>query len=221
VKTEAVIFDMDGVISDTQKVHAETECMLFREYGITITPEENTKRFAGVPDPEAFEIIFREAGKPSPDFDTLILRKWELMFKISPERIAPIPGIFELVRNLRTRQIPLAVASSSRLDFIQLVLKSLGFSNDFTVLVSTDEVENGKPAPDIFLLAAARLHVSSAQCAVIEDGLSGMTAAKRAGMHCIGLLTHVSESESPADVNVRSLQDLKLDMLGIPAPKRM
>src|SRR3989344_1906258 len=104
---------MDGVISDTQKVHAETECALFREYGVAITPEENTRRFAGVPDNVAFPILFREAGKSLPNLDALITRKWKLMLSLPPGQVKAIPGALGLIQTLHDRKIPLAVASSS------------------------------------------------------------------------------------------------------------
>jgi HAD superfamily hydrolase (TIGR01509 family) len=216
---KAVIFDMDGVIADTQVVHATVESNLLREYGISLTPAEITRQYAGVNDNEFWPDVFTKAGKPAVDPRTLTARKWEIMYSIDSGTINPMPGSLELINELFAGHVPLAVASSSPKRFIELVVDTLAVREKFSTLVSGDDVEHGKPAPDIFLLAAKQIGINATECVVIEDGLSGMVATKRAGMRCVGLLTHVSESESPADVNVHDLRDLALEMLGIADPK--
>jgi HAD superfamily hydrolase (TIGR01509 family) len=210
---KAVIFDMDGVISDTQVLHAHNESELLKEYGIDMRPEEISRRYAGVPDEVQFPEIFKEAGKELLDLSGFIRRKWDNMFDFPTEDIRPIPGALELIDLLYEKKIPLAVASGSPMNFIEHVLGSLNRREKFSVLVSGDEVTNGKPAPDIFLLAAKRLGVAPEECVVIEDGLSGMQGAKAAGMKCVALLTNVRSEESPADIKVTDLQELSIENL--------
>ena len=107
----------------------------------------------------------------------------------------------------------MAIASASRLEFIKKVVDALMLRDFFNVLVSSDEVQNGKPAPDAFLLAAERLGIAPTDCIVIEDGISGMIGAQKAGMKCVGLLSHVRKEDSPADLNVYDMHELSVQRL--------
>ncbi|RJQ33418.1 HAD family phosphatase [Candidatus Parcubacteria bacterium] len=199
IRIKSVIFDMDGVISDTQILHSRIESEILRDYKINLAPEELTRRFAGVADVEMFTKIFSEAGRPAPDIQKIIEAKYLRM--ISPEVSVPeIPGTREFIMQLRKMRIPLALASGSSLAFIRFVLQNLGLDDCFGAVASSDEVENGKPAPDVFLLAAQRIGAGPATTLVIEDGASGMIAAEKAGMHCIALLTHLRADECPSSV---------------------
>jgi HAD superfamily hydrolase (TIGR01509 family) len=202
----AVIFDMDGVLSDTQSLHASVEAELFAERGITITPQEITAQYAGVADADFFRAVL---GSHLDDrtLDALIREKWQRMMARSAGRIEPIDGAVELVRGLAGHGTPLAVASSSPLFFIDHVLDALAIASCFGVRASSEEVPHGKPAPDVFLLAARRLHVEPLRCTVIEDAMAGMQAAARAGMRCIALVADPSQPV-PADVRVSTLREL-------------
>lgn len=196
---EGIIFDMDGVLSDTQGIHAQVESDLLRQYGIEMSPEEITSDFAGTTGEEMFPRIFSRFGKPLDAPAELIECKWEMVNKATRGHVRAIPGALDLVAAFRERGLPLAVASASRRHYIELVLRELGISDAFNAIVSSDEVAHGKPEPDVFLHAARLLGVAPASCLVIEDGVNGMLAARKAGMHCIGL---VSSDGKPADVPV-------------------
>jgi HAD superfamily hydrolase (TIGR01509 family) len=206
---EAVIFDMDGVLSDTQMIHAQLESDLLRRFGIEMSPEDLTREFAGVPDPEMFQAIFQRHGKDPAGLEKLLEGKWdELKEKVRGGGVPPVPGSRELVRMLRGRGVRLAVASSSYRSFVELVLQELDLAAQFQAVVTVEDVERGKPHPDIFLLAAERLGVPPPACVVIEDGINGMMAAKRAGMKCIALVPLDSREEHPADLVVSTLKDI-------------
>lgn len=209
---KAVIFDMDGVISDTQNFHAETECELLRQYGIEMSANEISRRYAGVPDAVMFAEIFSDHGKEMPKLD-IVKHKWDIVRNADARNIHEVPGASELIEGLFNKRIPLAVASGSRTEFIMRVIDTLELRSFFQTFVSSDEVAHGKPAPDVFLLAAQRLGVESSDCVVIEDGLSGMIGAKAAGMKCIALLTHVHEKDSPADIKVHDLRELSPELI--------
>jgi beta-phosphoglucomutase family hydrolase len=209
---KAVIFDMDGVISDTQNFHADTESELLRQYGIEMSSTEITKRYAGVPYVVMFAEIFSDHSKAMPGLD-IIKHKWDIIRRADARNIHAVPGASELITALHEQRVPLAVASASRAEFIQRVVAALELERYFTALVSADEVPRGKPAPDVFLLAAQRLGILPGECVVIEDGLSGMIGAKAAGMKCVALLTHVRAEDSPADVKIYSLGDVSAKML--------
>ena len=192
-KIKAVIFDMDGVISDTQKLHASVEEKLLKKYGIELNSDEITEKYAGVPDKEFFEKIFKDY-KVSVDVEKIINEKWKEMINIAKNNIFPIPGIIELVKQLKENRFKLAVASSSPHNFIELVLSELKLEGKFDVIVSAEDVKFGKPNPEIFLLASKNLSVDPSECVVIEDGINGIIAAKRAGMKCI-LLTRENKDQ--------------------------
>ncbi len=130
------------------------------------------------------------------------------MLNLKEGEITPIPGVVELIHKLKEDGFKLAVASASIRPFIKRVLTELNIKQEFDVITSTQDVKRGKPEPDVFLLAAEKLGVKPEHCTVIEDGISRMIAAKKAGMKCIGLIHH--KGEYPADIQVDSLCKLSL-----------
>lgn len=210
-----VIFDMDGVLSDTQHLHAKAESILLSRYGIGLSPEEITRRFAGYSDHEFYTTVFREAGQ-TVDIDRVIKEKWEPFLAEAHGNVQAIPGAVETVRRLKTAGYTLGVASASIPDFIALVVDELGIRQEFTALTSGSEVEHGKPAPDIFLLAAQRLKARPEQCVVIEDGVNGMLAAQAAGMTCVAYVqAHLAalHPEYPASVIVDRHEKITPDLI--------
>jgi HAD superfamily hydrolase (TIGR01509 family) len=182
---KAVIFDLDGVLIDSEPLHAMADNQLLINSGIHV-PDNYFDRFVGVTNREMW-------GKIKNDY-SIILSIEELMELQMPLKLKlleemdfkPIQGIIELLEDLKERNIPMAIASSSPRQFIEKVLEKIGVMQYFTILVSGEEVERGKPEPDIFLKAAELLNVEPVACIVIEDSASGTIAAKRAGMKCIG-----------------------------------
>jgi HAD superfamily hydrolase (TIGR01509 family) len=201
-----VIFDMDGVISDTQKIHSRIETEIVARYGVVITPEEVERRYAGV----SLDILFGELleGKDA-DIASLIQEKRERM---SQEPIPPVPGAIELIQSLHAKGYKLAVASASTMPYINQVITSLSLTDYFGAICSTKECEHGKPEPDVFLLAAERLGSKPEECLVIEDGYSGMVAAAKAGMNCIGLVPDASK-QYPTQNLVTSLSEINFEKI--------
>lgn len=206
VCTKAVIYDLDGTIADTQWIHAEIEVQLLAEFGITKSSEELSLRFAGVSLQETFRAIFNESRVPCPDFDALSERKMAMLHARSRE-FRPMPGIIKQTAMLRRRDMPLAVASASRLITIELVLNTLHIRHRFKAVASTKEVARGKPSPDVFLLAAERLGINPKNCTVIGDGAADILGAKAAGMRCIALWRH-SPRKLPAELVVTDLREI-------------
>lgn len=209
---KAIIFDMDGVISDTQKFHAAAENKLLNKFGIDMEPEEITRMYAGISDEQMFKEIFAENNTVVKNISTIIFDKWRIMKKITKGKIKAVPHVIKLIRFLKNNGLKLSIASASTKDFIEFVVSSLHIKDKFDVVVSAQEVKHGKPAPDIFLLAASKLNVQPKDCVVIEDGLSGIVAAKKAGMKSIGLVTD-KKRDLPADLVVSSLNQITLDQI--------
>lgn len=209
---KSIILDMDGVISNTQIFHAEVESKLLKKYGIFMTPEDITNTYSGVSDKEMFKEIFTKHQVNTEKLSDLIDEKWSMMKRAADGRIKAIPYAIELITLLKKEGFQLAIASASLLSFIDLVITTLHIKNKFTAIVSSQEVPFGKPAPDIFLLAAHRLDKKPSDCIVIEDGKSGMVGAKCAGMKCIGLVAS-NKIKMPATICVTSLQQINANMI--------
>jgi beta-phosphoglucomutase family hydrolase len=203
---KGIIFDMDGVISDTQRLHAQVESGLLARFGIDLTPEEITHRYAGVRTQKFFAELLAATGRAY-DLDKLMEENWQTMEKLAAESVQEIPGATQLIKRLAQEKMPLAVASASNLNYIKVVLRGLKVIDYFKAVVSSEMVARGKPSPDIFLLAAEKLRIKPEECLVIEDGLSGMEAAKAAKMKCIGLVS-AKEKSYPITNLVLSLAEI-------------
>lgn len=214
---KAVIFDMDGVISDTQTLQSKVEEEILKEFRIKLSAEEITRKYGGFSDKEFFEKIFSEYGIEV-NISKVIQRKWKQVMNLLNGYVTPMPGAKELINELKKHNIKLAVASSSPRKFVELVLSSLGIKDKFDVIISSEDVDDkSKPDPSIFLKTAKILNVAPDDCVVIEDSLNGMLAAKRAGMKCIGLIKsnncENSHKKYPADILVTSLETLSAENL--------
>jgi HAD superfamily hydrolase (TIGR01509 family) len=181
----AVIFDLDGVLIDSEPLHAKADNQLLIDSGI-IAPDNYFDRFVGWTNKAMWEQIKKEYPL-KPGYDELTVRQMTLKLNLLEQmNFEPVSGIGELLEALKMKRIPMAIASSSPRAFIEAVIEKIGIKEYFTSWISGDEVERSKPEPDIFLKAAESLNVNPHECIVIEDSASGTVAAKRAGMKCIG-----------------------------------
>ncbi len=201
-----VIFDMDGVLADSQRIHSRIESEMLRElFGIDITPEEITKRFSGRSLRDQFAELHADRGLPYTHDPALSDRKAE-RFMACVDEFTPIEGTVKRLESL-WGLTPLGVASASRPPVVDLVLSTIGIKWRFDAFASSKEVAHGKPAPDVFLLAAARMGVNPRDCIVVEDGVSGMIGAKAAGMRCVALVSD-DRTDYPADRICRDLREV-------------
>ena len=208
---KGIIFDMDGVISDTQKLHSKIESELLNRYGINITSSEITEKFSGVRDKEFFDKLLKEQNEKY-DLNILMKEKWSRMEKFASKSVDAISGSIKLIQRLSQDGYPLAVASSSNLNYVETVLKTLDVFNHFSYIVSGDMVKKGKPDPESFLLASSKIQINPKNCLVIEDGISGMQAAVAGGMKCIGLVKDTNKSY-PTKNLVISLSEITQDYI--------
>jgi len=204
---KAILFDMDGVISDTQKLHSQVESDILSRFGINLSPSEITFKYSGVKTKEFFKELLTEKGVDF-DLDNLMKEKWEKMATLAKISIDPIDGIYELLDLANNLNLKLAVASASEYDYAKEVLSYLNIFNRFKSIVTGNMVSRGKPEPDIFLLAANNININPLDCLVIEDGISGMTAASKANMACIGLVKNIDFNKYPTKNQVLSLRDI-------------
>ena len=203
---QAIIWDLDGVISDTQKLHARVESELLAELGFQITPEEITRRFSGRGLKEQFDTLLIPVGI-SYDYESARKSKWARMIALV-DTVEPIDGSVELIRRCHSSRFRQAVGSASITPYIEKILHKLEIRDCFQAVVGRDMVKEGKPHPEIFLEAAKRLEYRlPKQCVVIEDGVAGMLAALHARMPCIGLVPTMS-FEYPCNIQVTSLREI-------------
>lgn len=183
--TIAVIFDMDGVLVDSEPVWVEVEKEIYlQRYGVRLS-DEDFKDTAGVRIDKVLTLRHHRYDLPPQDVPARasdIVTEVGNRIQSSPQ---PMPGVEDLLETLRKRSIPLAVASSSPQKQIERVLSALNLTHYFAHLVSAEGLINGKPHPAVFLLAAEALGVEPESCIVIEDAVNGTIAAKAAQMRVI------------------------------------
>ena len=179
----AVVFDMDGVLVDTEHLWDEVREELTTEWGGRYTPEAQ-EAMMGMSSLEWSTYLHEVVGlreKPQTINDEVVRR----MLARYEVELPVVPGAIDAVRRLDEAGYRLAVASSSNRELIDAVLRRLELAALFEVTVSSEEVERGKPAPDVYLEAVRRLDLAASRCAAIEDSASGIRAARAAGMRVI------------------------------------
>jgi beta-phosphoglucomutase len=218
---QAVIFDFNGIIVDDEPIHFRLFQKVLGEEGIILTEEAYYARYLGFDDRGAFTTAFRESQRllDEAKLDELIARKAVYYQNAIRSQVAIFPGVVNLVAALADN-VPLAVASGALRHEIKTILATAGLLDRFRAIVSTEDVERGKPEPDIFLKALAALNDESeeplqpANCVVIEDSKEGVRGARRAGMKCLAVTnSHPPELLGEANVIVKSLEDVSLELL--------
>jgi HAD superfamily hydrolase (TIGR01509 family) len=179
----AVIFDLDGLLADTECLHCRAYQMALSEHGVELLDADYAEHWVRFGNGIADWVNLRGLTL---DLNRLRLRKAGHYLDLLASSLRPMEGALELLESLRGK-LRIALASSSYRDAIDGVLAGLGIGHFFEVIVSGLDVAQVKPAPDIFLKAAADLGVAPAQCLVFEDAEKGVIAAHRAGMRCIAV----------------------------------
>lgn len=210
---EAVIFDMDGVIVDSESGFFRSKLQLLTELGITIdigyhyADMGTTSVFTWTKMKEEFNLPL--------SVDELIRRANEIRAGIiAREGLQPLPGVLDLIRHLHENGVKLAIASSSSVPEILQTTATVNCQDYFQAVVSGCDCQNSKPFPDVFLKAAEQLGVQPDGCLVIEDSRNGSLAAKAAQMTCIGFANpaYPSQDLSTANLIVSDFAHLTIDI---------
>ncbi len=208
----AVIFDWDGVVVDSSAQHEHSWEILAERRNLQL-PADHFKRGFG----KKNNVIIPDLGwANAPDEVEILAQEKEEIYRdlIRKHGIEPLPGVRDLLVALSAAGIPAAIGSSTERANLDLPLDSMGLRDFFRVIVSGEEVENGKPDPAIFLLAAQRLGVPPANCLVIEDALVGIEAAHRAGIPVLAVTTtHPAAELTHADAVTESLATITPESL--------
>lgn len=208
---KAVIFDMDGVIIDSEPTHIKLEKETFKKLGIEVKGDEH-QAFVGTTSYYMWEDL-KNKYTLNQTLEELVENDRSIYFKYlnSDEcEITLIDGVKELIEDLHENGVNLAIASSSPLNVIKAIAKKFQIEEYFKVFVTGDYVKKSKPEPDIFIFASEKLGVSPENCVVIEDSHNGVRAAKKAGMKCVGINSDVEGRQdiSMADLVINSFKEV-------------
>ncbi|NTV22696.1 MAG: HAD family phosphatase [Candidatus Yonathbacteria bacterium] len=210
---EAIIFDMDGVLIKSEGAISTSFNMVLKKYGVSLKPEYK-KKFLGRSLKDQLEIIKEEHPKIPRDLNMEEFSKeaFQYQLKILAERLIPDITILNIINEAKNKKIKIAVATSSVRYRAEELLKSIGVLGLLDVLVTSEDVKNQKPHPDIFLETAKKLRVSPENCLVIEDAVNGIQAANSAGMKSVGLITknHPKEDFTEANHIFSNFKELRL-----------
>lgn len=183
---KAIIFDMDGVLTDSEPLINAAAVAMFRERGLVVQPQDflpfvgtgENRYIGGVAEKYHFQLDIAEAKK----------RTYEIYLELVPRELRAFPGAQDLVHACQRAGLKTAVASSADLIKIEANLRQIGLPPDsWDAIVSAEDATHKKPAPDLFLAAARKLGLAPSECVVIEDAVNGIQAAKAARMRCVAV----------------------------------
>ncbi len=185
-KIKAVLFDMDGLMVDTEPLHFQAYEKVFTKYGKNFSKEENIKRYIGTSDVYCAKDMVVRFNLPI-SAEKLLEEKRQIYKEFIKNQLVAQSGLSSLLTNLSENNYKIAIASSATLEEIETVIKGLDISSQIDDYVSAEEVENGKPAPDVYFLAARKLGINPNECLVLEDSPRGVQAGKSAGMEVFAI----------------------------------
>lgn len=214
---KAVIFDLDGLIVDSEPLHSKSIELALKHFGKTpVVKKGELLHIVGIAGDQSY-IHLAEKNGLIERFELVKLKRREIYETLISKRLKPMRGTRKLINMLRKRNIKIALASSRNLKHLQMTLESLGLSNMFDVIVSPSPEIRIKPAPDIYLKTIKELKVKPEEIVVLEDSETGITAGKDAGLKVIAVPNLYTRNQdlSRADLIVSSLADIKWSTLNI------
>jgi beta-phosphoglucomutase len=219
---QAVFFDFDGVIADTEPLHLRAYQAVLQADGIDLNKSEYYARYLGYDDVGLFDALAKDRHISLSDekIDEWVAAKSSIVEEMLSSDSILFPGAAACVRMFAER-VPLAVASGALEPEIEIVLQQAGLRSSFAAIASASDGVRGKPAPDLYLLAMAKLKdqlkgaIDPAACIAIEDSRWGLEAAHRAGLRCVAVThTYPASELGKADLIVETLSDLTLSNIG-------
>jgi beta-phosphoglucomutase len=192
---QAVIFDFDGVITDSEILHLRAFNRVLAQYGIEITTKDYYKEYLGLTDVDCFNLV-AERNRPALDgqkIENLVQQKNRIFEDLAQTEGRIIEGVRDFLQMLAENNVPMAICSGAVRAEIELILEQARLRHFFALIVSAEQVTKGKPHPEGFLLTLQELNnnrrplITAEQCVVIEDSHWGLEAAKKAGMHTVAV----------------------------------
>jgi HAD superfamily hydrolase (TIGR01509 family) len=213
---QAVVFDLDGVLWDGEPIYFEAFNVVLAPYGHRITMDEYVNIIGHSVEAAWAWVLnhFSITETPSKFYH----RYDDAVLEMLRQPVAPLPGARDLIAEIKRRRLPLGLASASLRQWVDATLRGLDLEDEFDATVSASEVENSKPAPDLYLAAAKALEVDPAACIAFEDTRAGIAAAKAAGMFAVQV--RASSTALPpidrADAVIDRYSEFDLALLGTP-----
>jgi beta-phosphoglucomutase len=206
-----IIFDMDGVVVDTEHLHAEAEKWVCDKYGILV-PKKEGGTFKGKTSLDIFSYIVKNFSQDnSVSAEEMIREKKKRYLEIAPERMLPIPGAMEFLYFAKRHLEKIALVTSSSREISDMVFRKYKLGSFFDVVITGDDIQNGKPNPEPYLTAIKKLQEKASDVVVVEDSLNGILSAKNAGCNVIGITTSFSQEtliDCGADLIIHSFDEL-------------
>ena len=207
---KAAIFDMDGTMVDNNEFHKKAFQKFCKKYGFELSEDDFMKNYSGRSNKQLMPKVF---GKElnNEEIKKYAEEKEALYRDIYADHIEPVEGLHDLIEKLQKKGIKVAIATGAIPKNREFVLSSLQLMDTFDIVVGDEEVQLGKPHPDIFLKTAEKLDISPEHCIVFEDAPAGISAAKKAGMKVIVLTTsHSEDALKDADLVIENFSQLEL-----------
>ena len=218
----AVIFDFDGVITDSEVLHLRAFNKVLARYNIEIKEEVYYKEYLGFTDLDCFKSVAdkNKLGLNSEQIKNLIKQKNKIFEELAATEATIFKGVPMFLQMLKDNGVPMAICSGAVLEEIALILEQSGLGHFFAEIVAGDQVTKGKPDPEGFLLALERLNkgnqnpIAVNECVIIEDSHWGLEAGNTAGMHTVGITnTYGAEQLTTAEKIVERFSELTIDDL--------
>jgi beta-phosphoglucomutase family hydrolase len=219
---KAVIFDFDGVITDSEILHLRAFNKVLAQFNIEISTKDYYKKYLGLMDEDCFKLVAKKnrLGLDCRNIRDLMAQKNRIFEQLAKTEGRIIEGVHEFLRMLQRNSVPMAICSGALLAEIELTLEEARLRHFFSVIVSAEQIKKGKPDPEGFLLTLQRLNhgrqepIRPEQCIVIEDSHWGLEAARAAGMHAIAVTNSYDASQlSLAEKIVDRLDELSIEQL--------
>ena len=217
-----VVFDFDGVITDSEVLHLRSFNQVLAQYGVEISTKDYYKEYLGLSDIDCFKALINKKvlQKPAQGIENLAKEKNQVFEKLAKTEGRIIEGVRDFLQMLSQNNIPMAICSGALLAEIELILEEARLRPFFEVIVSAEFVKKGKPSPEGFLLTLRKLNrnrrnpILPNQCIVIEDSHWGLEAARAAGMHTVAVTnSYDADQLTMAEKIVTGLGDLSIDAL--------
>ncbi len=213
---QAVVFDLDGLMFNTEDLYQQVGTEVLRRRGKEFTAEL-IDQMMGRQAPKALQLMI-DWHQLDDTHEELAEESMEIMFRLLPDQLQPMPGLLDLLNSLEAANVPKGIATSSSRTFVARVLEQFSLTPRFSFVLTAEDITHGKPAPDVYLLAAEKHAVKPDQVMVLEDSQIGCRAAVAAGTHVVAVPEGQSEQHVFEGVQLiaNSLADVRIyEALGI------
>lgn len=206
MKYTAVLFDLDGVIVDSEIQHFKAFRSALMEYGIPLSEQQFRDSFIGKTDKASFVDFLQAKQMASMNLNEIMAKKASYFQQLTSKQVSTYHDALTCISELTKRDQLMGLVTGSLRSEVQLILETLGLTQTFSVIITAEDVEQSKPSPEGYQRAAEKLHVSPAYCLVVEDAPKGIAAATAAGMRCLAVMhTYPATQLQEADTIVKKL----------------